>query len=166
MSDEWSGRRVLHSRPGGVLCGNERAFESVTTPSNNGTQRAAMSATADSEDVWRTMTSDLRLLPPALADRSASDREIVLTCSDALAALQHLADSGHQILGWEGWLRYVDGRLGHSARHQGTADLGGLAARDAVEVCRKTIIEVEAAWGRNPEITGAELLYCITVEPA
>ena len=109
------------------------------------------------------MTDDLRLLPPDMASRSASDREIVLPFVDALAAVQHLRDSGHHIVGWEGWLRCPDGALGHSARHQGTVDLSHLTALQAAEFCRSTMVESEDGWRRAPEVPEAELLYCITV---
>jgi hypothetical protein len=45
-----------------------------------------------------------------------------------------LSDFGHRPLGWEGWLRYPNGQVGHSAQHQGTVDLSGLSAAQAV-VC-------------------------------
>lgn len=112
------------------------------------------------------MSSELGLLPADLTARSLSDREIVLTHTDALAAIGHLAQAGHRILAWEGWLRWPDGRVGHSGEHQGTTDLSGLTALQAAAFCRETISLAQAAWDRAPEVPRATLFFCITVAPA
>ncbi len=111
-------------------------------------------------------SSELGLLPADLAARSLSDREIVLAYADALAAIDRLASAGHRILAWEGWLRWPDGRVGHSGEHQGTADLSGMTASQAALFCRETIELAQAAWDRVPEVPGASLYFCITVAPA
>gem|GEM_PF-4720331 len=39
-----------------------------------------------------------------------------------ITALQMLEAAGAPLLGWEGWLRYPDGTLGHADKYQGTVD--------------------------------------------
>ena len=109
------------------------------------------------------MESDLALLPPELAARSASRWEIVLRYEDALGALEHLGTRGVRVLGWEGWLVYSDGRTGHSTRFQGTTDLGALAPEKAIEVCRATMAGAHIMSSANPEAPDAELQFCISV---
>lgn len=58
---------------------------------------------------------------PELQRFSASATELVLPLIQALEAVEFFERSGSTVLGWEGWLRYSDGRLGHSSKHQGTA---------------------------------------------
>ena len=106
---------------------------------------------------------DPRLLPADFARRSLSDREIVLTYVDALAAIEHLSHAGRRILAWEGWLRWTDGRVGHSEKHQGTVCLSGMTASQAAAFCRETIALAQAEWDRAPASPGATLYFCITV---
>lgn len=110
-------------------------------------------------------SSELSLLPAELAARSLSEREIVLAHADAMAAIDHLASAGRRILAWEGWLRWPDGRVGHSGEHQGTVDLSGMTASEAAAFCRETIALTQAAWDRAPEVPGATLYFCITITP-
>lgn len=51
---------------------------------------------------------------------SVSQSELVLPYPHAITALQLLEATDAILMGWEGWLRYPDGRLGHSDMHQGT----------------------------------------------
>ncbi len=109
------------------------------------------------------MESDLELLPPDLAARSASNREIVLRYEDALRALEHLRGVGVRVLGWEGWLVYPDGRTSHSRRFQGTADLTASAPEKAIEISRATITGAHIMSSAGPEDPDAELHFCISV---
>ena len=97
-----------------------------------------------------------------LQKRSASSVELVLAYADAMIALDTLESSGASVLGWEGWLRHSDGRLGHSAKHQGTVDLSGLSRSGVYTLCRTTIRDAHAAHLAAPEALGADLLFCLT----
>jgi hypothetical protein len=97
-----------------------------------------------------------------LQERSASPRELVLSYRDAETALDTLEGVGASILGWEGWLRYPDKRLGHSGRHQGTTGLGQLPRAEAYSLCRSTIRAAHTEFLSKPEVEGGELLYCLT----
>lgn len=113
--------------------------------------------------------SDLELLPREFAERSVSDREIVLPFGHALRAIDHLALSGHGILAWEGWLEYLDGRHGHSPNHQGTVSIipntgeswPTYVARSA-QFARETIQAAQAEYDLSPDVPGANLLFCVT----
>ena len=109
------------------------------------------------------MNGDLDLLPAALAAGSLHESEIVLSHADALAAIDHLARTGRRILGWEGWLRWPDGRVGHSARHQGTVGLSGLGGSEAAAFCCEAIALAQTEWDSSPEVPGASLYFCIAV---
>ncbi len=59
---------------------------------------------------------------------------------------------------------YTDGRVGHSAKHQGTAGLHGLNAADRVlPVCKATMAGDPMMNEANPEVSGAELQFCMIV---
>lgn len=117
--------------------------------------------------------SDLELLPPSLAAASAAEREIVLPYEPALRAVDALVAQGHGILGWEGWLRYPDGRVGHAGRHQGTVAFLPATGqpwpeyvRASAEFARETMREHQTEFDGAPEIPGATLLFCISVNEA
>ena len=93
----------------------------------------------------------------ALQQYSASHRELVLSLPKALEALAAYEAKGVKVQGWEGWLRYPDGRLGHSRVHQGTA--GGPWERPDLA---RTMQEAQAEHDREPERPGTELLFSIT----
>jgi len=104
-------------------------------------------------------------LPQRLLDASASTTELVLPLKEALEALELLQRSGSQVLGWEGWLLYPDGRKGHSGLHQGTVDLSGMERLAAYFLCRESIQQAHAEHMRKPQSPGTELLFCITHVP-
>ena len=109
--------------------------------------------------------SDLSLLPSALADKSISAREIVLSLPDAERAIEHLRKSGHRLESWEGWVKFADGSRTRSLRHPGSFVLppdGARAAAVALEHIRKA----QETWDRTPEYPGAALYFCLTVAPA
>ncbi len=109
------------------------------------------------------LMSDLELLPADLAEKSISDREIVLPMKEALEAIDILEAKGIQILAWEGWIKTKDGCVGHGSAPQGTVSLEDLSVHEAAVLCRITIPEDAAHWQReNPETTDA-LHFCITV---
>lgn len=102
-------------------------------------------------------------IPKELLSHSLSDREIVLPYPDVIAMIHRLPQFGLRLLGWEGWLRYPDGRVGHSGR-QGTVDLSDMSPVDAAEFCIRTIEEAHAEAMREPE--PGELYFCVTVNAA
>ena len=104
-------------------------------------------------------TSDY--IPKELLSNSLSDNEIVLPHPDVIATIHRLPQFGLRLLGWQGWLRYPDGRVGHSARQQGTVDLSDISPVEAAEFCIRTIEEAYAEAARHPEL--GELYFCITV---
>lgn len=57
---------------------------------------------------------EIDLLPEALRSQSLSKREIVLPYQQALDALEILVVAKLAVVGWEGWVKYVDGRHGHA----------------------------------------------------
>ncbi|BCB09229.1 hypothetical protein HHSLTHF2_31190 [Vreelandella venusta] len=58
-----------------------------------------------------------------IINRSAVEDEIVVGYADAMELLRILRGKTTRVLGWEGWVKYADGSLGHSQEHQGTVDL-------------------------------------------
>ena len=103
-------------------------------------------------------------IPKELLSHSISENEIVLPYPDVIASIHRLPEFGLRLLGWEGWLRYSDGRHGHSARHQGTVDLSEIPAQEAAELCILAIEQAHAEATREPE--EGELYFCITVNAA
>lgn len=109
--------------------------------------------------------SDIALLPPDLAQRSLSNREIVLALPDAERAIEHLGKSGRRLEGWEGWVKFADGSRTHSLRHPGSFVLPTDGPR-AAAVTLENIRKAQETWDRSPEYPGAALYFCLTVAPA
>ena len=87
---------------------------------------------------------------------SLSTRELVLRLPEALVVLEALAAAKVPVLGWEGWIRYPDGKVGHSREYQGTVSIDrnpGEALSDyvqrSVSFARQTIIDSRDAWDRE-----------------
>ncbi|WP_157692714.1 hypothetical protein [Burkholderia sp. ABCPW 11] len=107
--------------------------------------------------------SQLTLLPPEPAQQSISQIEIVLPLNAAVEAINYCARKKVQILGWEGWIRAQDGRVGHGNAPQGTASLGHLSMQDAADFCRRIVQAAALEWSQeNPETTD-QLHFCITI---
>ena len=104
-----------------------------------------------------------KLLPRGIAEQSISQQEIVLPLEESLAAVDILASKGILILGWEGWVESVDGRVGHGSAPQGTASLEDLSVAEAAEFCRKTMREEAAQWEKENKGSSDKLHFCITV---
>ena len=105
----------------------------------------------------------LALLPERLRETSISQQEIVLPMAEALEAIDLLESQGVLILGWEGWVKDTQGRVGHGSAPQGTESLQDLSAHEAAELCRATIPADAEQWAQdNPGSTDA-LYFCITV---
>ena len=105
----------------------------------------------------------LELLPARIAAKSISAEEIVLPMIEALEAIDLLEAKGLLILGWEGWVKTADGRIGHGSAPQGTVSLENLSVEAAAQYCRETIQQDAARWlAEQPDTTHA-LHFCITV---
>jgi len=117
-----------------------------------------------------TAMEDLEYLAPELRSRSLSDREIVLNYADTLEAITLLIDQQVAIVCWEGWLRYSDGRKGHSGLFQGTYGINretgetwGDYVDRAAAFCKETVGKSFRLWQQAPEPTGAELFFCLSL---
>ena len=107
--------------------------------------------------------SELGLLPTRIAEKSISPREIVLPMAEALEAIDLLEAKGLLILGWEGWVKTADGRVGHGSAPQGTVSLEELSVQAAAHYCRETIRKDAARWAADHPKTTDVLHFCITV---
>ena len=105
----------------------------------------------------------LELLPPEIAAQSISQREIVLPLEEALTVVDFMESKGILILGWEGWVKTADGRVGHGSAPQGTVSLENLSVAEAAEVCRQTMQEDASQWERDNKGSSEKLHFCITV---
>ncbi|SFH30740.1 hypothetical protein SAMN05444062_10426 [Pseudomonas syringae] len=68
------------------------------------------------------------------------------------------------MLGWEGWIRYLDGRLGHSASHQGVTLPSALSSAEAYRCVRTSIELAQKEHESQDEPIDGTLLFCITVD--
>ena len=98
-----------------------------------------------------------------LQQYSASTRELVLPLSQALEAIELMEQLKIPVFGWEGWLRLPDGRIGHSALHQGTAVECAITKFSEYAWLKRTIRESYDLHQSNPEAPSTELLFCITI---
>lgn len=105
---------------------------------------------------------ELDLLPPDLAKLSIDEKEIVLPMEKALLAIDVLEKQGIRIVGWEGWVKDQDGRIGHGNASQGTVSLDDLSVSQAADVCRRTIREDWKRWQRDNSQSSNQLYFCIT----
>jgi hypothetical protein len=96
--------------------------------------------------------------------RSHSDNEIVLNYIDAMELLYLFGESQTKIYGYEGRILYPSGKLGHSTRYRGSADLGTLPTDSAIALIKSQIMQANWEWDEKPVIPGGELLFCITAE--
>ncbi|WP_445178759.1 hypothetical protein [Pseudomonas sp. McL0111] len=94
---------------------------------------------------------------------SISQSELVLPYPHALTALQLLEATGAILMGWEGWLRYPDGRLGHSDVHQGTTDTSAISSSEAYSWTMASMTLSHKEHELQNETTDIKLLFCIVV---
>lgn len=97
-----------------------------------------------------------------LQQLSVSQNELVLPYPSAIEALRILEATGATLMGWEGWLRYPDGKLGHSDIHQGTTDISALSSPEAFIWAYTTMGLAQKEHELQNRTTGAKLLFCIT----
>ncbi len=107
--------------------------------------------------------SALDFIPPPLAALSISEKEIVLPLDEALEAVDYLERHGRLILGWEGWVKTPDGRVGHGSAPQGTVSLEDYSPAEAANICRATMPEEAKTWAEENPTTKESLYFCITV---
>jgi hypothetical protein len=109
------------------------------------------------------MSKALSVLPAELTVKSISTREVVLPLVDALRAIEILETAGFHILGWEGWVKSTDGRVGHgSAGRYSSISLENLPPGEAANLTRQGIAEDAESWkAENVGATDA-LYFCIT----
>ena len=113
------------------------------------------------------MGADLSILPPHLRSRSISSAEIVLPLSDALEAIDILMSNNFSILGYEGWVKAIDGRVGHGTAGRYTASYPSeLTIEARAALCRKHLMEDAEAWKGEYGHTTDLLHFCITARPA
>ncbi|MDH3975368.1 MAG: hypothetical protein OEV42_13890 [Deltaproteobacteria bacterium] len=104
-----------------------------------------------------------KLLPQEIIEKSISQREIVVPLEDALRVVDIMESKGILILGWEGWVKTEDGRVGHGSAPQGTVSLEEYSVNEAAKICRETIKEDAAEWKKENIGTSEKLHFCITI---
>lgn len=97
-----------------------------------------------------------------IKERSESEDELVVGYTDAMELLYLFEQSDTKVLGWEGWLKYENGTLGHSKKYQGTVDLSDMPKASAIALVKSTIMQAYTEWQETPEVNNANLLFCIT----
>jgi len=94
-------------------------------------------------------------LPPDLGTKSLSEREIILGREDALRAVDILAANGFTFLGWEGWVEYPGGRIGHHEPWE-------TFTAEAADFCRCTMNLAHSEWMEDADATDVGLFFCVT----
>ncbi|WP_213434583.1 MULTISPECIES: hypothetical protein [Lysobacteraceae] len=107
--------------------------------------------------------SQLDNIPPHLRMRSISPREIVLPLADALEAIDYLESRSALILGWEGWVKAADGRVGHGSAGYLSTFTEHLSVAEAATDARKTIQAGALDWQEKHGGGTDALHFCITV---
>lgn len=122
---------------------------------------------------WGDCMDEIDYLPIDLRRESLSDREIVLPYSEVLKAIDILVNADWAVLSWEGWLKYSDGKVGHSSEYHGTVvieqdenELWHDYVVRSASFCRRTIEQAQQQWNGKPEKVNAELYYCIVAIPS
>jgi len=107
--------------------------------------------------------SQLDTIPSHLQKRSISQREIVLPLVDALEAIDYLESQSVLILGWEGWVKAADGRVGHGSAGYLSALTAHLSVAEAAADARKTNQAGALDWQEKCGDSTDALHFCITV---
>jgi hypothetical protein len=97
-----------------------------------------------------------------IKERSLSKNELIVTYIDAMELLEIFKSKSTKVLGWEGWLKYNDGSIGHSLMHQGTIDLSSMPIDSSIAITKQTIMQSYTEWQEKPEAENANLFFCIT----
>jgi hypothetical protein len=104
-------------------------------------------------------------IPPHLRELSISDREIVLPLAEALEAVDYLEQHSFLILGWEGWVKCADGRVGHGSAGYLSTFTENLSVAEAAADARETIQAGALDWQEKYGGSTDALYFCITVRP-
>src|SRR5450755_526029 len=95
-----------------------------------------------------------------------------ITCPSSLFGFA-LVRAGWALLGWEGWVKYPDGRHGHtpggvmgteSIEQEAGETWEGYVQRSA-RFCAETIAKDQHAWDANPSTAHMTLYFCLTATP-
>jgi hypothetical protein len=116
---------------------------------------------------------EIELLPQALREQSLSEQEVVLPYHEALDALELLVRARWALLGWEGWVKYPDGRHGHppggvmgtESIERETAETWESYVQRSARFCVETINQEQQAWDVNPGNAHLILYFCLTATP-
>ncbi|WP_157507961.1 hypothetical protein [Ktedonobacter racemifer] len=115
--------------------------------------------------------NDTNLLPEALRKQSLSEREIVLPFQETLQALEILATAGYSLQGWEGWIRYANGKYGHPLMVIGAIEFGRRPGQTWVDYvqetknfCRQTIEKEQKHWNIQAKSQEQTLYFCLAIE--
>lgn len=109
------------------------------------------------------MNEALSALPTDLSHKSISSCEVVLPLAEALRAIDLLEGADFHILGWEGWVKCADGRVGHgSAGKYSSISLHDQTPEEAARITRQGIAEDAASWESENAGTTDQLYFCIT----
>jgi hypothetical protein len=119
------------------------------------------------------MMDEIDLLPEALRSQSLSEREIVLSYQQALEALEILVAATFALLGWEGWVKYADGRHGHTPGgvmgtepiEQEVGETGENYVQRSARFCAETMTKEQPAWNTHPGSAHLPLSFCLTAIP-
>lgn len=98
----------------------------------------------------------------SIKNRSESEEELVVGYTDAMELLYIFEQRNVQVLGWEGWIKYENGKLEHSQKYQGTVDLSAMPNKSAIAIMKNTIMQAHTEWEEKPEVSKASLFFCIT----
>jgi hypothetical protein len=105
-------------------------------------------------------------IPAHLRAFSISNREIVLPLAQALEAVDFLEQHAFVILGWEGWVKTADGRVGHGSAGYLSTFTGNLTVAAAAADARATMQAGARDWQQKFGGTTDALHFCITVKPS
>jgi hypothetical protein len=104
-------------------------------------------------------------IPAHLRERSISNREIVLPLAEALEAIDYLEQQSLLILGWEGWVKTAEGRVGHGSAGYLSTFTEHLSVAEAAADARETIQAGALDWQQKYGGSTDALYFCITVRP-
>ena len=107
-------------------------------------------------------------LSPEIVARSISPHEPIFCLGDVQVALDQLHRAGYSVIGWEGIVRYPDGKYGHPFPDiLGTESINRRSdepwnqyVERSVEFCRWTIEQSAAEWNTHSD---RELCYAIAI---
>ena len=114
---------------------------------------------------------EIDLLPKTLREQSLSDREVVLPYQEALQALDLFTVARRPLLGWEGWVKYPDGKHGHAPSGMGTTNIEQETGEvweayvhRSARFCRETIKAEQQLWDTDSTHASVKLYFCLTAK--